>query len=282
MKQECKVLYGQPVAEHILEQAIRNNVKGKELKIISIGNDYASEVYMRNKIKTCEKVGVLAEHINLVEENFEEVGFKLEQMYMDSNVDTGFLLQLPTPSKELDSLVKEIPHFKDVDGLSSRNSFDVLQNGVNAKVLPCTPNGIIEMLKFYNISVAGKHCVIVGRSDIVGKPLMSILLSMDATVSVCHSKTSNLKGVTTQADILIVAVGAPELVTEDYIKAGAVIIDVGINRNAEGNLCGDVDFESCKKKAYAISPVPKGVGVTTTASVVYNLSVLNKELHYDE
>ncbi len=269
---ECKILYGQPVADVILEKAKANDVAGKSLAICSIGDDPASKVYMRNKIKVCESVGIETNHIQLSEElPYAELH---SELIMIQDQYDGVILQLPTPSEELNMLAKEIRPLQDVDCLTDENLNWVTSKGINTYFLPCTPNGIVEMLKYYNIDVSGKDVVIIGRSDIVGKPMASIMQSMDATVTVCHSKTTNLAKHTKQADIIISAVGKAKMITGDMIKEGCVIIDVGINRDEDGKLCGDVDFESCKYIASAISPVPKGVGVTTTASVAYNLSLL--------
>lgn len=267
----CKILYGQPVRDEILRKAKYNGVKGASLTIFQVGNNDASNVYVRNKTRVCAMAGVDV-NVRHIKQNV------LPPVFGSKVISTkgGILVQLPTGRKELDSIVNVIPYAQDVDCLSYVNYQNMLTAKKDATLMPCTVRGIIEMLSYYNIDVAGKGVTIVGRSKLVGEPLSVILSSMDATVTLCHSHTYNLSTYTKLADIVICAVGQPKLITGDMIKEGAVLIDVGINRDENNKLCGDISFDSCKDKAYAISPVPKGVGLTTTASVVYNLSVLQE------
>ena len=237
--------------------------------VIQIGNNEASNVYIKNKEKTAISLGCEFRHIKF-DENVkeEEVLLKIDELNNDKNID-GIIVQMPIPKHLNENLIQNrVNPLKDIDGLTDINAGLLVHN--KDSFIPCTPKGIIEMLKYYNIDIPGKHVVIVGRSELVGRPLMSLMLNNNATVSICHSYTSNLKEITTLADILIVAVGKKGIITDDMVKDGAVIIDVGINR-IDNKLYGDVDYENVKNKCSYITPVPGGVGQTTVLSLYENL-----------
>lgn len=248
---------------------LKNKGIGVSLAVIIVGDDPASKVYVNNKKKACEKLGITSYEYVLPESTTQE---ELMQTVKELNERTdvnGILCQLPLP-KHLDSnaVIDAIAPEKDVDCFSPTNVG--LLNIGRGRLSPCTPAGIMDMLEYKNISVSGKHCVVIGRSNIVGKPMSALLLAADATVTVCHSKTQNLKEITKTADVLIAAVGRPKFVTADMVKDGAVVIDVGIHRTESGKLCGDVDFDSVEPKASYITPVPGGVGPMTIARLMRN------------
>ena len=241
-----------------------------KLAVIMVGNDKASEVYVRNKSKACNEVGIEFEEF-LKDENTtqEELIELIDELNKREDID-GILLQSPIP-KQLDirQAFNRIDEKKDVDGF---NPINVGKLAIGEKsFISCTPYGVVKMLEEYNINPEGKNVVIIGRSNIVGKPLSQCLLNKNATITICHSKTRDIKAITKNADILIAAVGRPHFVTEDMVKDGAVVIDVGINRNEEGKLIGDVDFENVEKKASYITPVPGGVGPMTIAMLMNNV-----------
>jgi methylenetetrahydrofolate dehydrogenase (NADP+) / methenyltetrahydrofolate cyclohydrolase len=239
------------------------------LAVILVGNNHASRTYVTNKEKACKELGMNSVLIELPEETSEqELLSKIEELNMDNQIH-GILVQLPIP-KHIDEtkVIESISPFKDVDGFHPIN-IGRMMTGQNA-FLPCTPYGIMVLLEETGISVAGKHVVVVGRSNIVGKPVGQLFLNQHATVTYCHSKTKDLKGHTNQADILIAAVGIPNFITADHVKDGAVVIDVGINRNEAGKLCGDVAFAEVSEKAGYITPVPKGVGPMTITMLMFN------------
>ncbi|MBE6836077.1 MAG: bifunctional methylenetetrahydrofolate dehydrogenase/methenyltetrahydrofolate cyclohydrolase FolD [Ruminococcaceae bacterium] len=239
------------------------------LAVIIVGNNPASRTYVNNKKKACEATGIISKEIALDESaSTEELLSVVEELNKDSSVH-GILCQLPVP-KQIDKnrILAAISPDKDVDAFHAINVGRLLQ-GVQS-FQPCTPAGVIRMLEYYNISVEGKNCVVIGRSDIVGKPMAVLLMQKDGTVTVAHSKTKNLKEVTSKADILVSTVGKANFVTADMVKDGAVVIDVGINRNAEGKLCGDVIFDEVEKKASYITPVPGGVGPMTVSMLLEN------------
>lgn len=239
------------------------------LAVIIVGNNSASRVYVNNKKKGCEEIGVTSFEYALPEETTqEELVSLIEKLNNDGRVD-GILCQLPLP-KHIDekAVLNCISPVKDVDAFHPVNVGHIMIGDFT--FLPCTPAGIMEMLKFYGISVRGKKCVIIGRSNIVGKPMAMLLLKENGTVEICHSKTENLKEETLSADILVAAVGVADFVTADMVKDGAVVIDVGMNRNAEGKLCGDVRFDEVKEKASYITPVPGGVGPMTITMLLEN------------
>lgn len=239
------------------------------LAVIQVGNDPASSVYVNNKKKACAYIGIDSLSYELPEETTQvELLALIEELNQKKEVN-GILVQLPVP-KHIDekTIINAISPKKDVDGFhpQSVGSLCIGQPGF----VSCTPAGIIELLKRTNVDISGKHCVVIGRSNIVGKPMALLMLRENATVTVTHSKTKNLKEITKQADILIVAIGKPKFVDSSYVKDGAVVIDVGIHRNEDNKLCGDVDFESVKTIASAITPVPGGVGPMTIAMLMKN------------
>jgi len=239
------------------------------LAVVIVGSDPASQVYVRNKKKGCEEVGFYSEVHEMPEETtMDELLAKIEELKNNPAVH-GILVQLPLP-KHLDekAVIDAIPPEKDVDAFHPVNTGKIMIGDYS--FLPCTPAGVMKMLEYEQISVEGKECVVVGRSNIVGKPMAMLLLHANGTVTVCHSRTKNLADVTRRADILVVAIGKANFITADMVKEGAVVIDVGMNRNAEGKLCGDVDFANVKEKASAITPVPGGVGVMTITMLLEN------------
>lgn len=239
------------------------------LAVIQVGDDPASSVYVKNKRKTCDYIGIVSLAYKMPKETSEEELLSLiEKLNMNPKVN-GILVQLPLPKHiDEDRVIESIHIEKDVDGFHPQNvgKLSIGQKGY----VSCTPAGIIQLLKRYNIAIEGKECVIIGRSNIVGKPMAMLMLRENATVTVCHSRTQNLKEVAKRADILIVALGRGKFINKEYIKEGAVIIDVGMNRDEEGKLCGDVDFEDVLPHVSAITPVPGGVGPMTIAMLMYN------------
>ncbi|HHV13896.1 MAG TPA: bifunctional methylenetetrahydrofolate dehydrogenase/methenyltetrahydrofolate cyclohydrolase FolD [Clostridiales bacterium] len=259
---------------------IKDELKGKasELKaagtqitlaVIQVGNDPASSVYVGNKKKACEYIGINSLAYELPEETTQEELIALvEKLNKDAGVN-GILVQLPLPKHiDEDTIIRTISPLKDVDGFhpQSVGALSIGQKGF----VSCTPAGIIELLKRSGVEMEGRECVIIGRSNIVGKPMALLMLRENATVTICHSRTKNLKEVAKRADILIVAIGKPRFVTKDFVKEGAVVIDVGIHRNADNKLCGDVDYEDVLPVASAITPVPGGVGPMTIAMLMNN------------
>lgn len=270
-----KIIDGKKVSEYVREE-IREQVaalskKGKStgLAVIIVGNDSASRVYVNNKKKACAQVGIQSYEYALPEDTTTQQLLKLiEKLNGDKWVD-GILCQLPLP-KHIDenTVIKAIDPDKDVDAFHPINTGHIMIGDYS--FLPCTPAGIMEMLKYYGISADGKECVVIGRSNIVGKPMAILLLEANGTVTVCHSHTENLAEVARRADILVSAVGRANFVTADMVKDGAVVIDVGMNRNADGKLCGDVDFDGVKEKCSYITPVPGGVGPMTVTMLLKN------------
>jgi len=247
------------------------------LAVIQIGNDEASNVYISAKQKACSEVGIYLKHIKFDEDSREiEIINKIIELNNDEYVH-GILLQLPIPEKfNEEKLINYISRNKDVDGLTDINVGKLINN--KKCLVSCTPQGIIKLLEESGVSIPGKNVVIVGRSKLVGKPLISLFLNNDATVTVCHSKTNNLKEFTKNADILVVAVGKKHLITEDMVKKDSVVIDVGINR-IDGKLYGDVDYENVKNKISLITPVPGGVGPMTVAMLLCNVNTVYKNLN---
>lgn len=255
-----------------------NEDNGREigLAVVLAGEDSASQVYVRNKIKACAEVGIRSFAYYLPESvSQEETEELVTSIAADPKVD-GILVQLPLP-KHLDGakILKLIPPEKDVDGFSDENIGRLCLNG--KYLAACTPNGVMKMLDNYGIEIRGKHAVVIGRSNIVGKPMAILLLNADATVTVCHSKTADLKEECKRADILVAAIGKAKFVTADMVKEGAVVVDVGMNRDENGKLCGDVDFENVKAKCSYITPVPGGVGPMTITMLMYNTLQAAKE-----
>ncbi len=245
--------------------------RGKDigLAVILVGEDPASQVYVRNKIKACEEVGVKSFSYHLPAETTEEQLVSLVDELVAADNVHGILVQLPLPAHLNERRVlAHIPPAKDVDGFCAENVGNLAMN--RQTIVACTPFGVMKMLEKYGIDPKGKNAVVLGRSNIVGKPMAMLLLNADATVTVCHSKTKNLKEICAAADILVVAIGRAKFVTADMVKEGAVVIDVGMDRDENGKLCGDVDFENVRDKASFITPVPGGVGPMTITMLLYN------------
>ena len=261
----------QEIKDELKERVAALKEKGIEgaLAVIQVGNDAASSVYVRNKKRACAYIGIGSESFELAEETSEEELLALIQKLNEDSKIIGILWQLPVPAHmDEKKIIRAIAPEKDVDGFHTQNvgALVVGQPGF----VSCTPAGVIQLLKRSGIEIAGKRCVVIGRSNIVGKPMALLMLRENATVTVCHSKTADLKAVCRQADILIVAVGRPEFITADYVKPGAAVIDVGIHRQEDGGLCGDVDFGQVEPVAGAITPVPGGVGPMTIAMLMNN------------
>ena len=245
--------------------------RGREigLAVVLVGEDSASQVYVRNKIKACEEVGIQSYSYHLpADATQDQVCELVDELAASENVH-GIRVQLPLP-RHIDEreVLRRIPTKKDVDGFCAENVGNLAMN--RETIAACTPFGVMKMLEAYGIDPKGKSAVVLGRSNIVGKPMAMLLLNADATVTVCHSKTKNLKEVCASADILVVAIGRAKFVTEDMVKEGAVVIDVGMDRDENGRLCGDVDYDAVKEKASYITPVPGGVGPMTITMLLYN------------
>lgn len=239
------------------------------LAVIVVGNDPASAVYVRNKHKACLAVGIRSLEYALPEETEEKALLALIEELNRAPTIHGILVQLPLPKQIKEAhVLSAISPKKDVDAFHPENVGHLVAG--KPRFLPCTPAGVMELLSYYGISADGKECVIIGRSNIVGKPLFHLMLSANATVTLCHSHTKELASLTRRADILVAAVGKPRFVSADMVKAGAVVIDVGINRLADGGLVGDVDFNAVSEKASYITPVPGGVGVMTVTELLKN------------
>ena len=245
------------------------------LAVILVGNDPASAVYVRNKHKGCLEVGITSYQIEMPEDTSEEELLeKIDELNCDDKVN-GILVQLPLP-KHIDEekVINRISPMKDVDAFHPANVGKIMIG--NYTFLPCTPAGIIELLNYYKVDIKGKRCVVIGRSNIVGKPMALLLLEKHGTVTVCHSRTVNLSEITREADILVVAIGKANFLTADMVKEGAVVIDVGINRNADGKLCGDVKFDEVSAVSSMITPVPGGVGPMTITMLLKNTLAAGK------
>ena len=264
-------LISQQIKDELKEEVAQFKAEGIDicLAVIQVGNDPASSVYVRNKKKACAYIGVESRSYELPEETSEEELIKLvEELNADESVN-GILVQLPVPDHiDEDKIIRTISPDKDVDGF---HPVSVGRLWIGEKgFLSCTPAGIIQLLKRSNISIEGKECVIIGRSNIVGKPMVALLLRENGTVTVAHSRTKDLKEVAKRADILIVAIGKERFITSEYIKEGAVVIDVGMHRDEANHLCGDVDFADVEPHSSAITPVPGGVGPMTIAMLMNN------------
>lgn len=277
------ILRGAPVAEALLTSLKQEIAKlNPKLVIVQVGDDPASQSYVRQKLKSCESVGLRTEHRNFKAEVTLPVLMKtIEELNLDEDV-TGFIVQLPLPAhlqSHVPDIIKAIDPRKDVDGFCAYNIGKMFLSVDFEHLPPATPAGVIEILRFYAIPVEAKHVVIVGRSNTVGKPLAIMLLNRGATVTVCHSRTKDLKTFTKQADILVAAVGKAGMITKDMVKEGVVIIDVGVSRTKDG-LRGDVDFEAVKELTSAITPVPGGVGPMTVASLIRNcVTAKKRQMH---
>lgn len=269
------IIKGNEVAEKKRAQLTEEVVKLKEqgivpgLAVILVGEDPASRSYVKGKEKGCERVGIYSELIEFPETITEErLLAEIDRLNGDDRIN-GILVQLPLPKHiEEKAIIERISPEKDVDGFHPI-SVGRMMTGQDT-FLPCTPHGIVELVKETNLDISGKHVVVIGRSNIVGKPVGQLFLNENATVTYCHSKTQNMKELSKLADILIVAVGRPKMITADYIKEGAVVIDVGVNRLETGKLCGDVDFDNVLDVAGYITPVPKGVGPMTITMLLHN------------
>ena len=259
------------IKEELKEKVTKLNSLGVEvtLAVIQVGADPASSVYVRNKKRACEFIGIRSLAYELPESTSEEELLNLIAELNERTDVNGILVQLPLPPHmEEEKILDAISPLKDVDGFHPQN-VGALCIGKPGFV-SCTPAGVIQLLKRSGIEIAGKECVVIGRSNIVGKPMALLLLQENGTVTVTHSRTKDLKAVTSRADILVVAVGKPRMITADFVKEGAVVIDVGIHRDSEGHLCGDVDYDSVVSKCSAITPVPGGVGPMTIAMLMNN------------
>lgn len=271
----AQIIDGREVAAYVKVNAAKEvkslNQKNIDvcLAVILVGNDPASTVYVANKRKDCDQLGIVSKEYALPEETTMEELLSLIDKLNNDNTVNGILCQLPLP-RHLDEtkVLEAISPVKDVDAFHPENVGRIMMGKYD--FLPCTPAGIMEMLNYYKIDAQGKNCVVIGRSNIVGKPMAMLMLHSNATVTVCHSKTRNLAEVCRGADILISAVGRAGFVTKDMIKPGAVVIDVGINRGEDGKLCGDVDYAAAESVASMITPVPGGVGPMTRAMLMCN------------
>lgn len=274
----ARILSGKEFAARIKEDAARGVAALKasgvlpRLAVIIVGSDPASEVYVRNKQRTCDELGIRSDHIALpAETTKEELLACIEELNVDPEVH-GILVQLPLPAQiaeDEEEILSHIDPRKDVDGFHPVNVGHLVLGAPGLR--PCTPAGCIRMLDYAGIPIEGAHAVIIGRSNIVGKPMAHLLLERNATVTICHSRTQNLAAIARTADILVAAVGRPHFVTADMVKEGATVIDVGINRIAPKKLVGDVDFDGAAAVAGAITPVPGGVGLLTVAMLMENV-----------
>ena len=274
----ARILSGKEFAARIKEDAARGITELKaagvlpRLAVIIVGSDPASEVYVRNKQRTCEELGIRSDHIALpAETTKEELLACIEELNVDPEVH-GILVQLPLPAQiaeDEEEILSHIDPRKDVDGFHPVNVGHLVLGAPGLR--PCTPAGCIRMLDYAGIPIEGAHAVIIGRSNIVGKPMAHLLLERNATVTICHSRTQNLAAIARTADILVAAVGRPRFVTADMVKEGATVIDIGINRIAPKQLVGDVDFDAAAAVAGAITPVPGGVGLLTVAMLMENV-----------
>ena len=284
----AKIIDGKAVSAAV-KQTVRAEVEALKqqgiavgLAVIIVGDNPASRTYVNNKKKACAEAGIVSEEYALPESTTQAQLLDLIDTLNKKDSIHGILCQLPLP-KHLDekAVIAAISPEKDVDAFHAVNVGHIMIGDYS--FLPCTPAGIMEMLKYYDIPIAGKECVVIGRSNIVGKPMAMLLLQQNGTVTVCHSKTVNLAAVTARADILVAAVGIPKFVTADMVKDGAVVIDVGMDRDENGKLCGDVDFDAVEPKASYITPVPGGVGPMTIATLLKNtLTAARARLHDTE
>lgn len=268
------ILDGKLISSKILDEVkykIEDNNLKISLAIIMIGNDEASKIYVRNKEKACEYVGIKCDKYLLDDNTSEEEVISLIDKLNNDEEVTGIILQSPVPSHvNFDNSAGTIKYYKDVDGFTRDNIYNLYMN--KEGLIPCTVKGIIRLLDEYKIEIEGKHIVIVGRGNIVGKPLINAMMNRNATVTVCHSKTNNLEDICKTADILISAVGIPNLITKDMIGDNTVVIDVGISR-INNKVVGDTDFKNIKDKCSYITPVPGGVGPMTVAMIMENLII---------
>jgi methylenetetrahydrofolate dehydrogenase (NADP+)/methenyltetrahydrofolate cyclohydrolase len=264
-------LISSKIKDEVKESVLKINSKGDSvsLAVIIVGEDPASKIYVRNKKRACEYTGINSINIELPSDTSEkELLDRIDELNRDERIN-GILVQLPLPEHiDKEKVINKISPIKDVDGF---NPFNIGRLSANKPdFVPCTPAGIIELLKRYNIEIDGKNCVVIGRSDIVGKPVFNLLLNENGTVTVCHTHTKNLKEITLAADIIISAVGKRHVVTKDMVRKGEIIIDVGMNREPDGKLYGDCDYDELYDEAAYITPVPGGVGPMTIAMLMKN------------
>lgn len=276
MKRMARIIDGKVISKQVREEIAASVVEFKKkynsapgLAVIIVGNDPASQVYVRNKKRGCEEVGFYSESYELPEETTQEELIALVEKLNNDDKIHGILVQLPLPKhlNETEVLLKIKPE-KDVDAFHPYNVGKIMIG--NHDLLPCTPAGVMVLLEKSGIDVSGKKCVVIGRSNIVGKPMAMLLLHANGTVTICHSRTQNLKEICREADILVASIGKPEFVKGDMVKEGAVVVDVGINRLESGKLVGDVDFAEVEPKASYITPVPGGVGPMTITMLLKN------------
>lgn len=280
------ILNGKGLAEKIISEAskelreLKNRNINPKLSVIVVGDNPASKIYVNNKKKLCEQVDITFEDYHFDANISEsEIIALIEKLNSDATV-SGIIVQLPLPC-HLNSkfICEKIVPCKDVDGFTSINSGKLMQG--NSGLVPCTAAGIIEIIKYANVEIEGKHCVIIGRSDTVGKPTAMLLLHNNATVTICHSKTKDISKICREADIIISAVGKENFITKSMVKKGSIVIDVGINRDSLGKICGDVDFENVESLCSIITPVPGGVGPMTVAMLVKNIIKACKIQNYN-
>lgn len=270
------IIYGSEIAKNIkadiksrVDEIVASGKRKPCLCVILVGDDPASISYVKGKEKACAEIGFASKMITLPQETSEEELLDIvRECNNDDSID-GILVQLPLPKHiNAHNIIINIDPNKDVDGLHPLNVAKLYQS--QDGFVPCTPQGVMQILKQANVSLAGKHVVVIGRSHLVGSPVARLLLNENATVTMCHSYTQDLSSITKLADILVVCVGKPRMITKEYVKEGAVVIDVGVNRDENGKLCGDVDFENVKEKCSLITPVPKGVGPMTICMLLVN------------
>ena len=274
---DCKELAAKLKAE--VRHEVDAMAHKPSLLIVKVGHDPASEVYVRGKVKDADECGIMASVVNVSTSVTETALIDIIGENMMGKQFSGCIVQLPLPLHiSAYNVSQSVAVFKDADCMHPWNIGDLVLG--RQTVPPCTPAGVMRLLEHYSIPVEGKHCVVVGRSDIVGKPMASMLLNANGTVTVCHSKTPNLSVFTKTADILVVAVGKPKIITADMVKPGSTVIDVGINRLEDGSLCGDVDFEHVKNVVANITPVPKGIGLLTRAMLMKNVLELHKNMGF--
>ncbi len=277
---KMKIIDGKGIAAELrkeLKEKIELLSRKPGLAVVIVGEDPASKIYVRNKVKACAELGIRSYAYELPQTaTQEEVEGLLDELGEREDVD-GILLQLPLPEHlNADAVCAHIPVGKDVDGFSAYNLGLLMQD--RAEIVACTPLGVIKLLEREGIQIEGKRAVVIGRSETVGKPMAMLLLNANATVTICHSRTKEMQAICREADILVSAVGIAKFITSDMVKEGAVVVDVGMNRDENGKLCGDVDFEKVKERASFITPVPGGVGPMTITMLMYNtyLSAINK------
>ncbi len=271
----AEIIDGKAIAQKVKTEAaqeaeaLRQQGVEPTIAVVLVGDNQASKVYIRNKMRACEQTGIRSLKYELPQSASQQELLELINILAGKKDVHGILVQLPLPQQiDEQAVLRSIPPQKDVDGFHPQNVGCLLTGG--HPLTPCTPAGILRLLEETGVNPAGKHCVVLGRSNIVGKPVSILMLEKDATVTICHSKTKNLASMTRQADILIAAVGKPKFVTADMVKEGAVVIDVGMNRDENNKLCGDVDFARVQEKCSVITPVPGGVGPMTVAMLMKN------------